>query len=83
VFGALRKDPRFDMTRSRTAVAVAAAVCIIASIAGATARWRDGDGFSKPVAEAVVHYAPAENLEHIDVALIDQAKTSIDMALTC
>ena len=27
-----------------------------------------------------VHYAPAENLERIDVALIDQAKTSIDMA---
>ena len=28
----------------------------------------------------VIHYAPAENLEHIDVALIDQAKTSIDIA---
>jgi phosphatidylserine/phosphatidylglycerophosphate/cardiolipin synthase-like enzyme len=29
---------------------------------------------------AVVHYAPAENLEHIDVGLIDRAKKSIDMA---
>ncbi|WPP04513.1 phospholipase D-like domain-containing protein [Methylocella tundrae] len=28
----------------------------------------------------MVHYAPAENLERIDVALIDQAKTSVDMA---
>ncbi len=27
-----------------------------------------------------IHYAPTENLERIDVALIDQAKTSIDMA---
>jgi phosphatidylserine/phosphatidylglycerophosphate/cardiolipin synthase-like enzyme len=28
----------------------------------------------------VIHYAPAENLEHIDVALIDTAKHDIDMA---
>jgi hypothetical protein len=28
----------------------------------------------------VIHYAPAENLEHIDVALIDTAKREIDMA---
>ncbi len=27
-----------------------------------------------------IHYAPSENLELIDVALIDQARTSIDMA---
>jgi phosphatidylserine/phosphatidylglycerophosphate/cardiolipin synthase-like enzyme len=27
-----------------------------------------------------LHYAPAENLEHIDVALIDRAKHEIDMA---
>ncbi len=27
-----------------------------------------------------IHYAPAENLERIDVALIDEAKVSIDMA---
>jgi len=27
-----------------------------------------------------IHYAPTENLEHIDVALIDQAQKSIDMA---
>jgi phosphatidylserine/phosphatidylglycerophosphate/cardiolipin synthase-like enzyme len=67
--------------RSRAAyAALAATACIIASIAGATARWRDGDGFATPVAEAVVHYAPTENLEHIDVALIEHAKTSIDMA---
>jgi hypothetical protein len=67
-------------TRSRTAyVAVAAAACIIASIAGATARWHDGDEFTRPVAEAVVHYAPTENFEHIDVVLIDQARTSTDI----
>jgi phosphatidylserine/phosphatidylglycerophosphate/cardiolipin synthase-like enzyme len=29
---------------------------------------------------AVVHYAPEENLERIDVALIDGARTSLDMA---
>jgi phosphatidylserine/phosphatidylglycerophosphate/cardiolipin synthase-like enzyme len=28
----------------------------------------------------VIHYAPAENLEHIDVALIDRAQHEIDMA---
>ena len=28
----------------------------------------------------VIRYAPAENLEHIDVALIDRAEHEIDMA---
>jgi phosphatidylserine/phosphatidylglycerophosphate/cardiolipin synthase-like enzyme len=28
----------------------------------------------------VIHYAPAENLEHIDVALIDRAEREIDLA---
>jgi phosphatidylserine/phosphatidylglycerophosphate/cardiolipin synthase-like enzyme len=28
----------------------------------------------------IIHYAPAENLEHIDAALIDRAKHDIDMA---
>jgi phosphatidylserine/phosphatidylglycerophosphate/cardiolipin synthase-like enzyme len=28
----------------------------------------------------IIHYAPAENLEHIDVALIDRAEHEIDMA---
>jgi hypothetical protein len=27
-----------------------------------------------------IHYAPAENLEHVDVALIDRAEHEIDMA---
>jgi phosphatidylserine/phosphatidylglycerophosphate/cardiolipin synthase-like enzyme len=27
-----------------------------------------------------IHYAPAENLEHVDVALIDSAKREIDLA---
>ncbi|WGJ15030.1 hypothetical protein QEV83_01600 [Methylocapsa sp. D3K7] len=31
-------------------------------------------------AAPVLHYAPGENLEHIDVALIDTAKREIDMA---
>ena len=30
--------------------------------------------------EPVIHYAPAENLEHIDVALIDRAEHEIDLA---
>ena len=29
----------------------------------------------------VIHYAPAENLEHVDVALIDRAEREIDMAV--
>ena len=28
----------------------------------------------------VIHFAPAENLEHINVALIDRAEHEIDMA---
>jgi phosphatidylserine/phosphatidylglycerophosphate/cardiolipin synthase-like enzyme len=28
----------------------------------------------------IIHYAPTENLEHIDVALIDRAEREIDMA---
>jgi phosphatidylserine/phosphatidylglycerophosphate/cardiolipin synthase-like enzyme len=28
----------------------------------------------------VIHYAPVENLEHVDVALIDQAEHNIDIA---
>jgi phosphatidylserine/phosphatidylglycerophosphate/cardiolipin synthase-like enzyme len=28
----------------------------------------------------VIHYAPGENLEHVDVALIDRAEREIDMA---
>ena len=31
-------------------------------------------------ADPAIHYAPAENLEHIDVALIDTAKREIDLA---
>jgi hypothetical protein len=29
----------------------------------------------------VIHYAPGENLEHVDVALIDSAEREIDMAV--
>jgi hypothetical protein len=28
----------------------------------------------------IIHYAPAENLEHVDVDLIDRAEREIDMA---
>jgi phosphatidylserine/phosphatidylglycerophosphate/cardiolipin synthase-like enzyme len=31
-------------------------------------------------ADPAIHYAPAENLEHVDVALIDRAEHEIDMA---
>jgi phosphatidylserine/phosphatidylglycerophosphate/cardiolipin synthase-like enzyme len=31
-------------------------------------------------ADPANHYAPAENLEHIDVALIDTARREIDLA---
>jgi hypothetical protein len=32
------------------------------------------------MADPAIHYAPAENLEHIDVALINSAKHEIDLA---
>jgi phosphatidylserine/phosphatidylglycerophosphate/cardiolipin synthase-like enzyme len=35
-------------------------------------------GIAEPA--PAIHYAPAENLEHIDVALIDRAEHEIDMA---
>jgi phosphatidylserine/phosphatidylglycerophosphate/cardiolipin synthase-like enzyme len=31
-------------------------------------------------ADPAIHYAPAENLEHVDVALIDTARNEIDLA---
>ena len=31
-------------------------------------------------ADPAIHYAPAENLEHVDVALIDTARQEIDLA---
>jgi phosphatidylserine/phosphatidylglycerophosphate/cardiolipin synthase-like enzyme len=31
-------------------------------------------------ADLAIHYAPAENLEHVEVALIDGAEREIDMA---
>jgi phosphatidylserine/phosphatidylglycerophosphate/cardiolipin synthase-like enzyme len=31
-------------------------------------------------ADPAIHYTPAENLEHVDVALIDSAKREIDLA---
>jgi len=31
-------------------------------------------------ADPAIHYAPAENLEHVDVAPIDSAKREIDLA---
>jgi phosphatidylserine/phosphatidylglycerophosphate/cardiolipin synthase-like enzyme len=70
------------MTRNRAVLTAAAtAACILASIACAPALWQSGAGPARPAIEAAaVHYAPAENLEHIDVGLIDRAKASIDMA---
>jgi hypothetical protein len=35
---------------------------------------------SPGTAEPAIHYAPAENLEHVDVALINSAKLEIDLA---
>jgi phosphatidylserine/phosphatidylglycerophosphate/cardiolipin synthase-like enzyme len=35
---------------------------------------------SAPDPAPIIHYAPTENLEHIDVMLIDQATACIDMA---
>jgi phosphatidylserine/phosphatidylglycerophosphate/cardiolipin synthase-like enzyme len=43
-------------------------------------------GLSRPTGQCfadtapVIHYAPTENLEHVDVALIDRAEHEIDLA---
>jgi phosphatidylserine/phosphatidylglycerophosphate/cardiolipin synthase-like enzyme len=37
-------------------------------------------GLSRADPAPIIHYAPAENLEHIDVALIDSAQREIDLA---
>jgi len=55
--------------------AVVAAAIVAAALGFAHA----GDADSLPAA-AEIHYAPAENLEQIDVALIDSAGETIDMA---
>jgi hypothetical protein len=38
-------------------------------------------GYADPA--PIIHYAPAENLEHIDVELIDGARREIDFAAKC
>lgn len=58
---------RFGTMRLVPALLLAAVVSAMPAVASAT--------------EAVeIHYAPVENLEHIDVGLIDQAGDSLDMA---
>ena len=54
---------------SVSALSVQAAVLFLASLAPCCA---------DPA--PIIHYAPGENLEHIDVALIDRAEHEIDMA---
>jgi len=39
------------------------------------------DARSAPAAEPEIHYAPVENLEHIDLSLIKSATKSVDMAM--
>jgi hypothetical protein len=39
-----------------------------------------GAAFAPPASEVEIHYAPAENLERVDVALLRSAHTNIDMA---
>jgi hypothetical protein len=41
---------------------------------------KGAEEISRQIDGAVIHYAPTENLEHIDVALIDVARHEIDMA---
>jgi hypothetical protein len=40
-----------------------------------------GPGIDARRHNPAIHYAPAENLEHIDVALIDTARQEIDLAI--
>jgi phosphatidylserine/phosphatidylglycerophosphate/cardiolipin synthase-like enzyme len=54
-------------------VAQAAIISAIFVAIGALSR-------AKPMPGPTVHYAPAENVEHIDVKLIDSAKKEIDFA---
>ncbi len=54
----------------------ASALRLLGLVAGCPAMCEASAGVDAPA----VRYAPVENLERIDVALIDQAKTSIDTA---
>jgi phosphatidylserine/phosphatidylglycerophosphate/cardiolipin synthase-like enzyme len=56
-------------TLTNEALSVQAPVLFLASLAPCCAQ-----------PAPIIHYAPAENLEHIDVALIDRAEHEIDMA---
>ena len=58
------------MEKFPSALSVQAAVLFLASLAQ--------PGCADPA--PIIHYASAENLEHIDVALIDRAEHEIDMA---
>jgi len=71
----------FNMTPRRIVYVIAAAASLLALTTAGPAMRLHNDGAARIVGEqSALHYAPAENLEHIDVALIDQAKTNIDFA---
>jgi phosphatidylserine/phosphatidylglycerophosphate/cardiolipin synthase-like enzyme len=61
----------------KRAIGAAAIACLLAIIGGSGAMRAAGVSVD---ASPAVHYAPAENLEHIDVALIDTAQSEIDLA---
>ena len=55
-------------------------LCWIAFVALAILVGTDAP-FASAAAESEIHYAPVENLEHIDIALIRSATKSVDMAM--
>ncbi|VFU07881.1 phospholipase D-like domain-containing protein [Methylocella tundrae] len=62
-------------SRKFVAILLVGTVLDAALFRGVPALWQ-----AKADPAPIVHYAPAENLERIDVALINEAKVSIDMA---
>lgn len=59
--------------------AIFAVACILLIVTGCRAPQQETVSLTEG-RRAEVHYAPAENLEHIDADLLRQAKTSIDFA---
>ncbi len=68
------------MIARRAALPLAASAAALAFAAGFAIGGRIAPAPAAAIGAPSIHYAPAENLEKIDVALIDQARASIDMA---
>ena len=68
------------MIARQAALPLVAGVAVLVFAAGVGIGLRSLPAPAAAIADPSIYYAPAENLEKIDVALIDSARASIDMA---